>query len=540
VATRNDYRSREGKYLHSQRSPHSQTHGFHNRGRGRGTKVRNVPPQHYSSNQRPQCQVCGKLGYTANQCYYRFDHAYQGNPPNMVAYSASFSPQLDTNWYPNTGSTNHLTNDLNNLSVHSEPYLGNDKIHVGDGAGLSIKNIGSATLSTIANSFTLNKLLHVPHIQKNLISISQFTSDNNVYLEFHSSSFFVKDEATGRILLHDKPKYGLYIFPTSISPTNHPQTYLSQRAPLDVWHCQMGHPSYQTVRHLVSKFSLPTSSNKIPSICSACQQGKSHRLPFSSFQSIYTHPLELIFSDVWGPSPIMSTHNNKYYVSFVDHFSKYTWLFPIPAKSSVMQIFFSFQKLVECQFNCKIKSIQTGWGGEYRSLHTYFTNIGIQHRITYPHTSQQNESVERKHRHIIETGLSLLSHSHVPHIYWDDAFLMATYLINRLPTTPLDISPLEKLYNHTPDFSSLKIFGCACFPFLCPFNHHKLNFRSKRCVFIGYSNSHQGFKCLDTSTSKVFVSRHMIFDERIFPFAHSNATPTQPPSSSHATLPLSL
>jgi histone deacetylase 1/2 len=254
----------------------------------------------------------------------------------MVAYSASFSPQLDTNWYPNTGSTNHFINDLNNLSVHSEPYLGNDKIHVGDEAGLSIKNIGSATLSTLANSFTLSKLLHVPHIQKNLISISQFTSDNNVYLEFHSSFFFVKDEATGRILLHDKPKYGLYIFPTSISPTNHPQTYLSQRAPLDVWHCRMGHPSYQTVRHLVSKFSLPTSSNKIPSICSACQQGKSHRLPFSSFQSISTHLLELIFSDVWGPSPIMSTHNNKYYVSFVDHFSKYTWLFPILAKSSVM------------------------------------------------------------------------------------------------------------------------------------------------------------------------------------------------------------
>jgi len=179
----------------------------------------------------------------------------------------------------------------------------------------------------------------------------------------------------------------------------------------------MGHPSYQTVRHLVSKFSLPTSSNKIPSIYSACHQGKSHCLPFSSSQSISTHPLELIFSDVWGPSPIMSTNGNKYYVSFVDHFNKYTYLFPILAKSSVMQIFCSFQKLVECQFNCKIKSIQTDWGGEYPSLHTYFENIGIQHRITCPHTSQQNKSVERKYRHIIEIGLSLLSHSHVPHTY---------------------------------------------------------------------------------------------------------------------------
>ena len=143
--------------------------------------------------------------------------------------------QSDTNWYPDTCSTNHLTNDLINLFVQSEPYHGKDQIHVGDGVGLHVKNIGSATLSTPTNSFILNKLLHVPHILKNLISVSQFTSDNDVYLEFHSSLFLVKDEATRRILLRAKPKDDLYIFPTSISPTNHPQTYLSQRAPLDVW-----------------------------------------------------------------------------------------------------------------------------------------------------------------------------------------------------------------------------------------------------------------------------------------------------------------
>ena len=117
---------------------------------------------------------------------------------------------------------------------------------------------------------------------------------------------------------------------------------------------------------------------------------------------------------------------------------------------------------------------------------------------------------------------------------------MATYLINRLPTTLLGISPLEKLYNHTPNFSSLKLFGYACFPFLHPFNRNKLDFRSKHCVFIGYNNSHRGLNCLDTSTGKVFVSRHVIFDEGIFPFTHFNVKLTQPSSTSYATLPLSL
>lgn len=137
-------------------------------------------------------------------------------------------------------------------------------------------------------------------------------------------------------------------------------------------------------------------------------------------------------------------------------------------------------------------------------------------------------------------GLSLLSHSYVPHTYWDNAFLMATYLINHLPTSPLGMSPLEKLYNHVLDFSSLKIFGCSCFPFLHPFSRNKLDFQSKRCVFLGYINSHCGFKCLDTSTGKVFVSKHVVFDEGSFPFTNSNTSPPQPPSNSYTTLPTSL
>jgi histone deacetylase 1/2 len=107
----------------------------------------------------------------------------------MVAYMTASSPPHDTNWYLDTGSTNHLTNNFNNLSFQSDTYLGNDQIHVGDGAGLPIKHIGSTTLSTPINSFILNKLLHVPQIQKNLTSVSQFTRDNNIYIEFHSFFF---------------------------------------------------------------------------------------------------------------------------------------------------------------------------------------------------------------------------------------------------------------------------------------------------------------------------------------------------------------
>ncbi len=101
------------------------------------------------------------------------------------------------------------------------------------------------------------------------------------------------------------------------------------------------------------------------------------------------------------------------------------------------------------------------------------------HRVSCPHTHQQNGAVEHKHRHIVETGLAFLSHAYLLFRFWDDTFQMACYLINRLPTKLLhNISPFEKLFNTSPNHSFLKKFGCACWPNLRSYNTHKLQPRS--------------------------------------------------------------
>jgi hypothetical protein len=83
--------------------------------------------------------------------------------------------------------------------------------------------------------------------------------------------------------------------------------------------------------------------------------------------------------------------------------------------------------------------------------------------VSYPHTHQQNGSAERKHRHIVETGLSLLAHASMLLKFWDEAFLATTYLINRLPSKVIhDSTPLERLFDQKSDYSFLRAFGCAC------------------------------------------------------------------------------
>jgi transposase InsO family protein len=164
----------------------------------------------------------------------------------------------------------------------------------------------------------------------------------------------------------------------------------------------------------------------------------------------------MIFSDVWGHASL-SVGGFKYYISFINDFSKFSWMYLMHDRTKAPHIFLQFQSHVERLLNTKIKCVQSDWGGEYQKIHnTFFCSMGITHRVSCPHTHQQNGSAERKHRHIVKTGLALLAHAAMPIKFWDEAFLTATYLINRLPTRVIDNKcPLERLLNSPPNYSLL-------------------------------------------------------------------------------------
>ena len=249
-----------------------------------------------------------------------------------------------------------------------------------------------------------------------------------------------------------------------------------------------------------------------------------------------SRPLELIHSDIWSPAPLFSFSGNKYFLIFIDDYFLFTWYYPIKCKSEVATIFHQFKTMAEKQLGYSIKSFNLDWGGEYRPLHKYFNDNGILHRITCPHTHEQNGTAERKIRNIVDTGLALLGHSGAPFKYWEFAFETAVFLINRMPTSSLQNKiPYSILFNKSPDYTFLKVFGCAVYPLLRPYNTNKFSFRSKQCVFLGYSPNHLGYRCLDKDLGKMYVARHVEFDEKFFPFHH----PKLNLDSSSVTMPTS-
>lgn len=494
-----------------------------------------------------RCQACGIQGHTAKNCS-QFRIVTNGNNAPPQAYQAyQWPPQAyqammmnspePPAWLLDSGASHHITSDLANLSMHA-PYTGGEEVQVGNGAGIPITHTGLSTLSTPQRTLLLNNVLRVPQISNNLVSVKKLCTDNSVSVEFFPTVFQVKDLNSGAKILQGKSRDGGYEWPSSVKPSSSPSAfYSSAKCPLSLWHSRLGHPALTILNNVVSHSSLPISNKDSSFHCINCLVSKSHKTPFSNSSLTSSHPLELVFSDVWT-SPVYSIDGYKYYVIFVDHYTHYIWFYPIKNKSDVRNIFIRWKAIVENKFSHKLKTFYSDNGGEYLALRDVLALSGVSHFTTPPHTPEHNGFSERRHRHIVETGLALLSQSLMPITYWSYALATVVYLINRLPTPTLsNQNPYEKLFGTAPNYLKLKVFGCLCFPWLRPYSNHKLDTRSTPCIFLGYSLTQSAFLCLDQTNNRVYVSRHVQFIENTFPYKEPSSSSSQAKTQSSAWSP---
>jgi hypothetical protein len=206
-------------------------------------------------------------------------------------------------------------------------------------------------------------ILHIPGITKHLLSVHKFTLNNKVFFEFHPWHFLIKDLLTRKTLLGGRCKGGLY----HLSPSDAAQlkqALISRSFPSRAqWHARLGHPSPQVVQSILSLNNILCPQESTRFICNACQVAKSHQLPYLSSVHRTLAPLELIHSDVWGPAPV-SVNGYKYYISFIDDFTKFTWIYLMHDRSEAPRFFQLFQTSVERLLDAKIKIVQSDWGGE--------------------------------------------------------------------------------------------------------------------------------------------------------------------------------
>jgi transposase InsO family protein len=183
----------------------------------------------------------------------------------------------------------------------------------------------------------------------------------------------------------------------------------SQENSTTMWHRRLGHMLERGLKVLAKRDLLPELKSVSLPFCEHCVVSKQNRLKFDRSTTKSKHILDLIHSDVWE-SPQMSLGGAKYFISFIDDYSRRLWVYPIKKKSDVFSIFKQFKALIELETGKKIKCLRIDNGGEYTNgdFLSFCKEEGIMRQFTVAHTPQQNGVAERMNRTLLERTRAML------------------------------------------------------------------------------------------------------------------------------------
>ena len=260
----------------------------------------------------------------------------------------------------------------------------------------------------------LKNLLHVPLITKNFLSVSSFARDKIVLFTFTTNHCYVVDQTTKKILLQGTLKDGLYSFPmlhNHLPSSSVYHTSLTHNTLIaNVCHQRLGHCNMDTLKkifHLV--FVLATF---LVNICNCL---------FILCYCLHK-PLELVFANVWGPSPIPASNGARYtFLLLILIVSIHEYIFFILSHRFLL-VFKNLNLLlkIKCVLNCVLYKQRMPVNF---CLKKVLDQHGIQHKLICSHTQEQNGVIECKHRHIVDMGLTLLATASLPRRLWAKVFL---------------------------------------------------------------------------------------------------------------------
>ena len=225
---------------------------------------------------------------------------------------------------------------------------------------------------------------------------------------------------------------GLYILETKV-PT--PVACSGVVTPFEVLF-RLGHPSLALLKKLYPQFSSLSSLN-----CESCHYAKLHRVHLSPRVNKRASALfELVHSDVWGPYPILSSIGFRYFVTFMDDFSRVTWLYLMKIRSDLFSHFIVFCAQIQTQFHVSVQTLRSDNAKENLSepFQSFMLQYGIIHQTLCVDTPTQNGVVERNNRHLLKTVQALLFQMNVLKHFGAEAVSTSCFSINRMPSSVLN------------------------------------------------------------------------------------------------------
>ena len=499
---------------------------FHSDKRKGGKSTQLLEPKKKSF--KGSCKYCKKYGHKLEDCFIlKKKREKEGISSALVCFESNMVDVPLNTWWLDSGATIHVVNSLQGFRSLRKPSKAESEIIVGDGARVAVKDVGMVALNLPSgHTLLLKNVVYVPSMRRNLISALVLDESGYTFRLGNGKLIMYFDSIeVGSGVLCD----GLYMLNISNMVVN--SIVGNKRSKVDenssmLWHRRLGHISRPRIERLVKQGILHDLDFSYFDTCVDCIKGKLPAKVRNKEASWSVDVLELIHTDICGPISPAAMGGYRYFITFIDDFSRFGWIELIQEKASSLDAFKSFKSVIELKTSKRIKCVRSDRGGEYYGRYNeigqnlgpfarFLQECGIEAQYTMPGTPQQNGVAERRNRTLLDMVRCMLSHSSLPDFLWGDAIKTAVYILNQVPSKSVPKTPYELMTEKKPTVKHFHVWGCKAE--VRPYNPQlkKLDLKTISGFFIGYCMGSRGskFYCPSHSMQVIESDRAIFFED---------------------------
>jgi hypothetical protein len=386
-------------------------------------------------------------------------------------------------------------------------------VHVGNGAKVTTIAVDTFHLPLpLGLVLELNNCYCIPALCKNIITSSclEEVDGYEIIIENKRCSIYYNDISYAHCPLVNV----LYVL--DLENINAKRARLNDLNPTFIWHYHLDHINEKCIGRPHKDSLLNSFDFESFDTCESYLLRKMTKSPFTAQSERASDLLGFVHTNVCGPMRSVARGGFQHFITFINDFSRYGYIYLMRHKSESFEKFKEFQNKVQNQLGKTIKFLRSDCGGEYLSLKfsDHLKQCEIVPQLTPPGMPHWNGVSKRRNRTLLDMVRSMMSQTDLSLSFWGYALEIAAFILNRVLTKFVERTPYEIWTGKRPGLSFFKVWGCGAY--VKRLMSNKLTPKLDKRFFVGYPRETKGYYFYNKAEGKVFVARNDVFMEKEF------------------------